>query len=260
MHLMGPDLLFWAAGFGAHLTLLCVLLIRQRFRVFPMFTALIFADIGRTIVLYFVEHHGNRTIYFYTFWSLGILDTLLQLAVVYEMYSHTFRPLGVWARDLRSRFISVVTVTIAVASGLTWLAAPHARLWIEVAVIKCNFFSSVCFSGLFVGMIVLSVNAGLPWKSHVARISQGLGVYSLIDVLIETGHSYFGVGHTTEMYTSLSHFRMGAYLNCVAYWIVMLWRNEPEPRKLPESMRTHLIHLQNVVDSDLKRIRVRKEW
>jgi hypothetical protein len=107
-------------------------------------------------------------------------------------------------------------------------------------------------------MIVLSVKSGLPWKSHVARISQGLGAYSGIDLLIETGHSYFGAGRNTQVYAVLSHFRMSAYLVCVAYWIIMLWRNAPEPRKLPDGLRGKLIRLQHLVDSDLDKIRVRK--
>jgi hypothetical protein len=174
------------------------------------------------------------------------------------MYALTFRPLGKWARDLRDAFVWLAALTIAVAGGLTWLAAPHARLWIQVVVIKGTFFSSVCMSELFVGMIALSVKAGLPWKTHVARISQGLGAYSIINLLIETGHSYFGVGRNTQIYALLSHFRMSAYLVCVAYWIVMLWQNAPDPRQLPDSLHGELIRLQNVVDSDLRRIRERK--
>jgi hypothetical protein len=38
----------------------------------------------------------------------------------------------------------------------------------------------------------------------------------------------------------------------------MLWRNAPEPRKLPDSLRGQLIRLQRSVDSDLDKIRVRK--
>ena len=256
MHLTGLDLLFWAAGLIAHVALLCVLLIRRRFQVFPIFTALILSDIGRTAALAVVEKYGNKTSYFFTFWSLGILDTLLQLGVVYELYSDTFRPLGAWPDDLRVTFLRLMTLTIAIATGLTWLATPHAHFWIQAVVIKGNFFSSVCMSELFVGMIALSVRVGLPWKTHVARIAQGLGAYSLIEVLIEAGHSYFGVGSNTRIYATLSHFRMTAYLCCVAYWIVMLWRNAPEPRKLPDGLRDQLIHLQNVVDADLERIRV----
>jgi len=258
MHLTDLDLLFWTAGFGVHLVLFCVLLIRCRYREFPIFSAFILSNIVRTVALYFVEQHGSKASYFYTFWSLGLLDTGLQLAVVYEMYFCTFRPLGQWARDIRGALSWLLVAIVAVAAGLTWLAAPPVRLWMQAVVIRSNFFSSVCLSELFVGMIVLSVKSGLPWKSHVARISQGLGVYSGIDLLIETGHSYFGASRSTQVYAVLSHFRMSAYLVCVAYWIVMLWRNAPEPRKLPDSLRGQLIRLQRSVDSDLDKIRVRK--
>jgi hypothetical protein len=112
-------------------------------------------------------------------------------------------------------------------------------------------------SEFFVGMVVLAVKAGLPWKTHVARISQGLGVYSIIDVLIEAGHSYFGVGRITQTYATLSHIRIAAYLSCVAYWIIMLWRNAPDSRKLSDHMRGQLIQLQAMVDSDLEMIRGR---
>lgn len=258
MHLTGLDLLFWVAGFGAHLTLLFVLFIRRRFRQFPIFTAFILTNVLRTIALYLVERIGTKAAYFYTFWSLGILDTLLQLSVVYELFALTFRPQGAWVRDLRGSFKWLAASTIAVAAGMTWLAAPHARLWMQVVVIKGNFFSSVCMSELFVGMIALSVRAGLPSKTHVARISQGLGFYSLVEVLIEAGHSYFGVSRNEQVYATLSHVRMSAYLICVAYWIVMLWRQAPPSREMPERTLGQLIELKRVVESDLERIRVRK--
>ena len=258
MHLTGLDLLFWAAGFGAHLILLSVLLIRRRYRQFPIFTTFILTNVLRTIALYFAESLGTKATYFYTFWSLGILDTLLQISVVYEMYALTFRPLGVWARDTRPAFKWLAMSTVAVAAALAWLAAPHARLWIQVVVIRGTFFSSVLMTELFVGMIALSVKAGLPSKTHVARISQGLGIYSAVDVLVEAAHSYFGVGHSLDIYTVLSQVRMTAYLVCVGYWIAMLWREAPAARQMPERVLGKLIELRSAVDSDLEGIRVRK--
>ena len=259
MHLTGLDLLFWVAGLGAHLILLSILLIRRRFTVFPIFTAFVISNIGRTVALASVQLYGSKAGYFYTYWSLAILDALLQLAVVYEMYSLTFRPQGAWALGLRDALVGLIIVSVVVAGGLTWLATPHVRLWMQAIVIKGTFFSSACMSQLFVGMIVLAVRAGLPWRTHVARISQGLGVYSLLDVLIEAGHGYLGVGRNTQTYTLLSHFRMSAYLVCVAYWILMLWRDEPPPRELSKGFRGQLMQLQTIVDSDLERIRIRRE-
>lgn len=258
MLLSGLDLFLWAAGFGVHLLLLFVLLFRDRFRRFPLFSSLILLNLIRSVTLYFVRNYGTKSVYFYTFWSLGAVDTCVQLSVVYEMYSKTFRPLGVWAPDVRGRFMSIVATAIAIASALTWLAAPRASQWMQVAVIRGNFFSSLCLCELFVAMIALSVQSGLPWKTHVARISQGLGVYSAVDVVIEVGHSYFGVGNNGHDYATLSHFRMGAYLLCVCYWIVTLWKDAPAAKPVPEPLLRHLLRLQNIVEADLEEVRARK--
>jgi hypothetical protein len=211
MQLTGFDLLLWAAGFGAHLSLLFVLLVRRRFRTFPIFTTFVALNACRTIVLYLIQHHGSKATYFYTYWLFAVADTALQLCVVYEMYSCTFRPLGVWARDVRHAFVWLVSVSVAIAASLSWMASPATRLWVQAVVIKGSFFSSAWISELLVGMISLSVTAGLPWKTHVAKISVGLGLYSMLDVLIEAAHSYFGVGRNIQVYTALSHIRMTAY-------------------------------------------------
>ncbi len=104
MHLSGIDLFFWAAGFIVHLVLLFVLFYRHRARVFPFFTALILLNVVRTVVLYLVLHYGSKDGYFYTFWSLAVLDVVAQLGVVYEVASRVFRPLDVWAPDVRGKF------------------------------------------------------------------------------------------------------------------------------------------------------------
>jgi hypothetical protein len=255
MRLAGIDLLFWAIGLCGHILLLFVLLKRDRARHFPIFTTLITVNIIRTIALYSTFCLGTRHAYFVTYWSLAILDVALQLAVVYELASHVFRPLGKWALDVRRGFLWLISGSIAVASLLTWMAAPAAPTWKEVVVIRGSFFSAALMSELFVGMIAFSVIAGLPWKTHVARISQGLGAYSIVCILVEAGHSYSIIVPGSTTYVMLSHIRMAVYLVCIAYWIVMLWRNAPRPKELPDKMHRQLSLLQSRVAYDLYRIR-----
>jgi hypothetical protein len=207
------------------------------------------------MALYLTFRLGTRHAYFVTYWSLAILDVALQLAVVYEMASHVFRPLGRWARDVHRGFLWLLGGSIAVASLLTWMAAPAAHSWQEVVVIRGSFFSAALMSELFVGMVAFSVIAGLPWKTHVARISQGLGAYSIVCILIEAGHSYSIITPGTPTYVMLSHIRMAVYLVCITYWIVMLWRNAPRPKDLPDKMNRQLSLLQSRVAYDLYRIR-----
>jgi hypothetical protein len=257
MHLAGVDLLYWAAGFLGHLILCGVLWLRHRAREFPIFASWVASNLARTIVLFLISRHGGRAAYYYTYWTLAVFDTALQFAVVYEMYSKIFRPLGVWAPDVQKAFIWLLSSSLGLSGVLTVLAKPHTRLWIQSVVIKGNLFTSVCMSELFVGMVALSVKVGLPWKAHVGKISQGLGAYSLFGVVLEGWNSYFGLDRDAHTYTVLSRLRMSVYLCCLAYWIVTLWRNAPDSRQMTVELREQLAKLQARLEFDLQRLRDR---
>jgi hypothetical protein len=259
MHLTGLDLLFWGAGFLENLGLIFVLWYRRRAERFPFFTALITLVVIKSIVLYLVLRYGTKDGYFYTYWSLTILDTILQLCVVYEIASRVFRPLDVWAHDVRSSFVWLFSLSLSVAFVLTWLASPPARTWMQSFSTKGNLFTAALQSELFVAMMALSIHARLPWRTHVAKIAQGLGAYSLLAVLIETGHSYFGVGRELPAFIVLSHVRMAAYLACVNYWIISLWRKERPVRTMTPEMREKMFTLQMLLEYDLEDLRSRKE-
>jgi hypothetical protein len=260
MHLTGIDFFFWAVGFLENLGLLFVLWYRRLVKSFPFFTALATLSVIRTVVLYLVLNYGTKESYFITYWSLAIIDTMLQLGIVYEIAGRVFRPVGVWAHDVRGSFIWMVGLSAIVALGLSWLASPPARTWMQSLVTKGTLFAAALMSELFVLMMALSISARLPWRTHVAKIAQGLGAYSLVSVLIETGHSYFGVGGEVRTFLALSHIRIAAYLTCVAYWAVMLWRAEQPSREMTQEMRERLFTLQRRVEYDLQNLRSRKKW
>ncbi len=260
MHLTGLDLLFWAAGFLENSGLLFVLWYRRRTKGFPFFTALITLIVIKTIVLYFVLHYLSKDWYFYIYWSLTVLDTMLQFCVVYEIASRVFKPLDVWANDVRGSYAWLLGLSFCVACCLTWLASPPARTWMQAFATKGNLFAAALQSELFVVMMALSINARLPWKTHVAKIAEGLGAYSLLAVLIETGHSYFGVSRELPAFLVLSYVRMVAYLVCVNYWIINLWPDEQPARRMTAEMRDKMFALQSLVEYDLQDLRSRKKW
>jgi hypothetical protein len=258
MHLTGIDFFFWAVGFFGNLGLLFVLWYRRLAKGFPFFTALALLSVLRNIVLYFVLRYGTRNNYFYAYWCLAIIDTVLQLCIVYEIASRVFRPVGVWAPDVRGSFSWMLGLSVTVALGLSWLASPPAPTWRQSFVTRGNLFAAALISELFILMMALSTSARLPWRTHAAKIAQGLGAYSLVIMLIETGHSYFGVGEVRN-FRFLSHIRIAAYLSCVAYWTVMLWRAEEPSREMTAEMRERLFTLQRLVTYDLQELRSRKK-
>jgi hypothetical protein len=255
MQLSGFDRFLWAATFYGHILTLFVLIVRCRARSFPAFTSFVAENVCTTAILYFVLNHLSSTAYCYAYWSLGILDEVLQLFVFYELAVHVFCPTGMWARDVRRTFIGVVCASSVVALLLTWLAQPWGPRPIQTFIMRSNFFSAALMSELFVGMVVLSATAGLPWKTHVARIAQGLGAYSLVCVATDIVVNCIRLGQHAHLYGQLSHFQILTYLACEIFWIAMLWQEAPAPRELPESMRIQIYTLQKQVQNDLIRIR-----
>jgi hypothetical protein len=259
MHLTGLDFFFWAVTFLENLGLLFVLWYRRLAKSFPFFTALALLSVIRAVVMYFVLNHASTHSYFVTYWSLAVADTMLELGIVYEIANRVFRPVGVWAQDVRGSFLWMVGLSVTVALGLSWLASPPARTWEQSFVTKGTLFAAALISELFVLMMALSISAGLPWRTHVAKIAQGLGAYSLVSLLIETGHSYFGVGGEVRTFIFLSRVRIAAYIACLAYWSVMLWRKEQPSREMTQEMRERLFALQRRVEYDLQNLRSRKK-
>jgi hypothetical protein len=259
MHLTGLDFVLWAVSFLANLGLLFVLCYRRLAKNFPLFTSLALLCVLRAVVMYFVLNHGTRRSYFLTYWSLAVVDTVLELGIVYEIASRVFRPVGVWARDVRGSFLWMAGLSVTVALGLSWLASPPARTWAEAFVTKGTLFAAALISELFVLMMALSISVSLPWRTHVAKIAQGLGAYSLVSVLIETGHSYFGVSRELPAFVFLSHIRIAAYIACVSYWSVTLWHKEEPSREMTQEMRERLFTLQRRVEYDLQNLRSRKK-
>ncbi len=247
MNLSELDLLFWAMSFVANLVLLFVLLIRSRSRNFPLFTALITLNVARTIVLFVIRRHNAQSAYFYTFWTLAVVDMGMQFGIVYEVSSKVFRPMGKWVPDVKKISWKRVIVIVAITSLLTLIPRPPNDSRMQEIIVKSSFLSAALMSELFVGMLALSAVAGLTWTSHVARIAKGLTAYSIATLILETANTYLGLGGSGPVYDDLSRIRIGIYLCCVTYWIVALWRNAPPSRNMPDHIRKQATTISQAV-------------
>ena len=257
MHLSRVIFAFWAAGLTAQILLLFVLLARHRARTFPVFTTLIAANVLNSVVLYEVALHGSKHDYFVAYFAFAVLDLVLQLSVTYELARHVFCPTGTWARDIRKGFLILVLASLAIAFALACLPSPPEKTVLGMLLDRGNLFSSALQCELFVGMIAFSSTANLPWNTHVARIAQGLGFYSLVGLLTEAGHNI--LTRNTTAFESLTYVRMSTYLLCASYWIVMLWLPAPGPQELPEEAQRQLFTLQRRVEYDLRKLRAFKQ-
>jgi len=255
MHVSTLDTFLWVVGFLDYGILLAILVAKHRARRFPVFTSMVvFIDL-RTIALFLIHRHGSIAAYTNTYWILAFVDVALQLMVLYEAASKVFSPGGQWAPGIRRTFFWIIAVSLLVASCLTWLCEPPDTSLLETIAQRGNFFASVLVSELFVGMIFLSVTTGLPLRTHVARIVQGLGIPAIVGILLEALQTHFGQSKSPELYVLLSHIQTFTNTATQLFLIVTLAKNAPEPRALPAQLYRQLLHLNHQTDLALSYLR-----
>lgn len=247
MHLGVLDQSLWAATFSEDLILTFVLFFRQRARMYSCFTMLIGLDIVRTVILFLIHLFGTKSAYFYVYWTLALVDVILQIAVLYQVAARAFRPAGEWARDILHELVYLIVISSVVAVTLTWLPNPSVLMRLQIVLLKGNFCSALLLSELSVGILVISVRAGLPWTTHAARIIHGFVVYLLCTLSLETARTYFGMAQGSHVYQDLSRVRIVTYILCMAYWIVTLWRDAPPPHEMSDLMRQQLAAIHGAI-------------
>ncbi len=226
---------------------------RRRASSFPFFTLCTATDAVKYMVLTYVGYHNDR-LYHKLVWPLHFVQVAVSLLMAFELCRHVFCPTGVWASDVRKPLIRMVSIATLIAFAIAFLSypavGPHSMLlW------RLNFFHGVLETIFYVGMLVLSSVAGLPWKTHAARIAQAMCAGYLFDLTLD-------IVTSSLPRASLNH---GYFLlHCIAalwdaaimtYWLFTLWPDEPAPQPLPDHMHKQIYTLQQQAEDGLIKIR-----
>jgi hypothetical protein len=241
----------WAAGFIELAALLTVLLVRGRWRTFPVFTAWIGFQIVREILLYCIYGFGSHTAYSITYWSAAVIDLVLQITIVFELARIVLKPTGTWVRDARNMFLLLAAAGTLVAAGAAYGVNPtipsHLSDWIE----KGTLFAAMLIVQLFAAMCVASTRLGLVWRHHVMSIATGWAGWEIVGLFEEAAYSYLGANWHGLV---LDEIRIIAFQAATIYWVINLWLPEPETRKLSPEMQSYLLALQKQVQVGIQNI------
>lgn len=246
------DQVLWAAGFAGNLVLLLVLIARGRWKSFPVFTTWIGFNTLRTILLFFIYRYGSDHTYLVVYWSASYLDLALQLGLIYEIARSVLKPAERWVHDVRNLFLGLAIAGAIVAIAIAYFIKPTSTsrlaFWIE----KGNLFSSMIIVELVVSMIFASSHLGLVKDSHVLRIGEALAVWAAVALFSEGAYSHLGAKWHGVV---LDYIRTFTYLFVTIYWIISLWRPEPERRTLSPDMQAYLDNLHKQLQSELSHIK-----
>jgi hypothetical protein len=239
------DNVLWAASFAGTFVLFVVLLIRRRWRQFPVFTALIGYYVIENVIVYFVYRYAPQE-YKAVYWATFAIDFLLQISLIFEMARVVLRPTGTWVQDARFSFLFWGSIGALAAAALTFAIHPKS---IDALGIRAFLFTSLLFCELFLVMMFAAQRLGLVWRSHVMGLGQGLTAWVLISATVDVAHSYYGTGHSID-FKMLEHVRTVSYIGAVVYWTVTFYLPEPERRPLSDEMQKYLVALHAKVKYD----------
>jgi hypothetical protein len=211
--------LIWAAGLLGHLLLLCALFRRKHAATLPCFTLLIVFYLLRSIGLVAGQQLYGHPASVFVSLMLDLVDVVLQCAVLAELSWIALLPLG------GKRRLTLPLLLVVSASLIVTRLAPHGPRSLAMLLVLAHFLLSVLMVEWAITLGFLLRPMGRSWRSPVAVISIGFGVYS---TALLAGGGYFTTGREMRDYVFFSYLRIAVYLLVVLVWAVSLWVAKPE--------------------------------
>jgi len=249
MGLSTLDNALWAAGFVGHVALFAILLLRSRWRRFPVFTSLIAYQAAVTLALFLISRHGSRHTYFVAYWGLGLGDYCFQVALIFEIARNVLRSTGTWVRDARTAFLLWSAVSTLLAAGLCLTISPPAVRGLDLWEVRATLFTSLLTCELFLSISVAANRLGIPWRGHVMALGQGLVAWAAVAVTGDVAH--VATGWRKELII-FDQTRMYVYLGALLLWIVSFSRPEVEQAPMSPGMQEYLLALHQQALDDFR--------
>ena len=243
--------LIWAASFAGFVVLAAVLLIRRRWREYPVFTGYIAFHAVETPILFALYRPHFIPWYTKVYWAGALIDFAFQLGIVFEVARTVMKPTGTWVRDARKQFLLAGAAGVLFAAGLTWWLAPPGSHGYQRLEMKGDLFATFLICELFLIISSTAKKLGLGWRNHVLAITQGFGIWVIVYLLSEAIHDYFGVG---KYASPLEYAHQFASIGVLGYWVIQMWREEPARRPISDELQQYIIALHNRVEYDLRKI------
>jgi hypothetical protein len=215
------DIAFWVAGLVGNIGLCAILIGRKRAKTFPWFTILIAQDTLQSVLLFLLHSYGSRATYFYSYWSFEVLDAVLRILVIWDLSRQTTKQLQV--REGLRTFLSLVLAFLVIAGVSIWRDTPNLSSLLETIALKTSLFTAILVGGLVLYHFTGWVFYGVRLRVHSMGLSFGLCGYYAAKLIM---HFILLMGGS-PFWMSLERLLKPVYLLCLAFWMVLLWMDEP---------------------------------
>ena len=246
---MTLDTTLWATCSLAQVVVIALLLYRKFWRVFPFFfLSCVWTVVGNAANTAILHRYSVSSPTYATTYLINLLvDSVFLFAVLVELAWSVIRPL----RGTPPRTAILVVVLLILAAGAAiwpFTTIPGIeRLSLELAILvrlkqTIAALAVLIFLVLAAGSQVLSIG----WRNRELQIATGLGLYSLVGIVITVLHTYPSM---RDQYALLEEFLMASYLLSELYWIVSFAQPEQERRAMSPQMQNMLLAVAGVAKS-----------
>ncbi len=211
----------WLAPHALQAVIAVVMIRRRLSREFPMFLTYTVFQIVQGVALFILDHslRVSPAQYWGASWPAQIVSIVLRFAVIYEIFSHVFRPYPALAELgrllLRWASVILVLVAVAVAAYAPGDATPPILAGVHVVDRAVDFVQC----GLLVLLFLFSSYFGLSWRSYAYGIAAGLGIFASVDLATAAIRVASAAGRGSYVFDFVT---MATYHLCVVIWLAYL--------------------------------------
>ncbi len=166
------------------------LLKKNQVRTFPLFFAYTVFHIANQ-VLGVIAFHISYIFYFYEFWTGEMLDILLTLAVIQEIFLVAFKPYEALRRWGSGLYIAATLLLCSVAV-IMGVQHPKGYSPLVSTLLTLNRSSNFVTVGLLFFLFLFCQLFGLTWRHYVFGIASGFALMGSIITATEAVRTHFG--------------------------------------------------------------------
>lgn len=164
---------------------------RRLIRELPVFFTYTIFHIVQFLVAMIV-YRTSYSAYFYTYWAGEVLDAILTLLVIQEIFANLFRPYdslrSLSGQVFRWTVLALAGVSVALAIGTSTMN----RSEVVVALLVVQRSAMFVEAGTLMTLFLFSRVFGLTWRNYVFGISLGLGVSASISGIASAVRAHMG--------------------------------------------------------------------
>ncbi len=232
----------WIIGWAGTILALGLMVRRRLVRQFPLFFSYVtFHVVESSIALLIYHYYGRRSYpYLYEWWTAQALGLALRFAVIYEIFSHVFRPYEGLRRAGAAGF-KWSAVALVVLALLAAIAGPSNEPTFAVTgALVIGRSIDVVQCGLLVLLFLFASYFALTWRNYVFGIALGFGVIASMELLAAVLGTQFG----SVSDILLATLPRVAYAAGTLIWAAYLLSPEP-PRMEMKALPQHELEKWN---------------